>query len=582
MTRKAVAFAAAAALAGGAVAAALPAHAATPVAWSATATRATHLEDATPLGAVPATTRLSITVGLKLRNEAALKRFIADEANPASPTFGQVLTPASFTATYGPTRAQATAVADYLARNGFTHVTVSSNRLLVTADGTAAQAEGSFHTTLARFDWRGTDVFVNTRPAMVPRSLAGTVVGVLGLNDAFRFTATPVRASAAHRALSTGVPQYLTEYSPQGFWKAYQADGQPFGSKTTIATFAEGNLAHPLANLRVEERVNHLPQVPVTVEHVGIPSTDTSGNVEWDLDSQFATGMAGNVAHFYFYDTTSLTDSDLARAFNAFAAQDLAKGGSASLGECEVYPYLDGSMLIDDEVFAEAAAQGQTVFASAGDTGASCAVESTNGVPDSGPPMVNYPATSPYVVGVGGTTLLTNSNGTYDAELSWYAGSGGISDFESQPYWQTQVIPAVYDADYTGGRGVPDIAMDADPESGANVYTSGSFEGVGGTSLSSPLALGVWARLETAYGNRIGFAGPVLYNVYLHGSCETALEAVQAVCSTPAFHAPVAGDNGLYPETPGYNFDTGLGTFDVAQMMHAIGRFVPRAMRVVR
>jgi hypothetical protein len=89
--------------------------------------------------------------------------------------------------------------------------------------------------------------------------------------------------------------------------------------------------------------------------------------------------MADDVSHFYFYDSTTLTDSDLARSYNLFVTQNLARASTASLGECEAY--LDGSMLIDNEVFAEAAAQGQTVFASSGDTGAACAVQDTNGVP---------------------------------------------------------------------------------------------------------------------------------------------------------------------------------------------------------
>jgi pseudomonalisin len=192
-------------------------------------------------------------------------------------------------------------------------------------------------------------------------------------------------------------------YSPEGFWKAYQATGQSTGAGTAIATFAERNLTRPLQNLRIEEQANGLPPVPVTVEYAGIQSPDTSGNLEGDLDSQFSTGMGGTVSHFYFYDASSLTDSDLARAFNLFANQDLAKAGSASLGECAAYPYRDGSMLIDDEIFAEAAAQGQTLFASSGDwdTGATCSVAGTNGVPDSGLPMVNYPASSPYVGGSG-------------------------------------------------------------------------------------------------------------------------------------------------------------------------------------
>jgi pseudomonalisin len=130
-----------------------------------------------------------------------------------------------------------------------------------------------------------------------------------------------------------------------------------------------------------------------------------------------------------------MSESDLVLSFNRFAAQKRARAGSASFGECEVFAYLDGSMLADDNSFLEAAAQGQTVFASSGDTGSSCLLGAgENGVPGEGIPMVEYPASSPYVLGAGGTTLLTNSNGSWNNEIAWYPGGGGLSQFEASPY----------------------------------------------------------------------------------------------------------------------------------------------------
>lgn len=545
--------------------------------WSATATQAVPtLKGATEIGALPGTAAIAVTVGLRLRGEATLQSFIADTATPSSPTFGAYYTTAhAFTATYGPSSTSVAAVTSYLEAQGFTNVTVSPNNLLVTASGTAAEAEQAFHTALTEFAVGGARVYANTEAAMVPSNLAGIVAGVLGLNDAFKASPIPVKAGSQ----TTTVPNVVDEYSPQGFQKAYEATAAATGSETAIATISSANMTRVIANLRAEEEANGLPKVPVTVEYAGLanPTTTPTDNVEWDLDSQFATGIAQTVSHFYFYDATSLATATLALVFNEWASQDVAKAASASLGECEVEPYLSGAMIIDDEIFAEAAAQGQTMFASSGDTGASCAVESTNGVPDSGPPMVNYFASSAYVVGVGGTTLTTKSTGSYDFETSWVAGGGGLSQFENRPYWQAKVMP-VTDGK-TGDRGVPDLAMDANPTTGANVYvqtTGGKFEGVGGTSLSSPLALGVWARIESTYHNQLGFAAPVLYGVYLKGVCNTTVAAVEQICSTLALHAPIAGDNGLYPETPGYNYDTGLGTFDTAAMVTAVKPFVPQ------
>lgn len=549
--------------------------------WSATATKAVPVPvGATTVGPLAGGTPVNVVVGLALRRQSTLDNFIAAASTPSSPELGAVYTPSAFTAVYGPTSTAVGAVEHYLESQGFAGVTASSNNLLVSARGTAADAERAFDTTLTAYQVGGADVYANSTAAMVPSSLSGTVVGVLGLNDVFRASAAPARrrTTKATAPTTATLPNLVNEYTPAGFQKAYGATGTSTGARSTIATISSGAMTAVIVNLRKEESANHLPKVPVTVEHAGLQSPATAtANVEWELDSQFATGMAQSVSHFYFYDATSLSDSDLALTFDKWATQDIAKAASASLGECEIQPYLDGSMVIDDEIFAEAAAQGQTMFASSGDTGAACAVAPTNGVPDSGPPGVNYFASSPYVVAVGGTTLATKSTGAYDFETSWIAGGGGLSQFELRPSWQASVLPVT--AGRTGDRGVPDIAMDANPTTGAAVYTTTGVLGVGGTSLSAPLALGTWARIESSYANRIGFASPVLYGAYLAGSCTATVSAVEKVCTTPAFHAPVAGFNGLYPATPGYNYDTGLGTFDTAAMVAAVKPFVPASAR---
>jgi pseudomonalisin len=502
--------------------------------WTLTKTHALSLKG-TPTGKLAPATKLHISVALKMRHSAALL---------SATRSGSHLTAAQFRAHYSPTRVAARSVATYLRSEGFRSVHVTSNRLFVTGTATAAQAERAFKTSLETWTVKGKTLFANSTAARVPSSLAHTVLSVLGLNDAAKLNAKPADPS---------VPNYLVSYNPQDFWKAYDVGTTAPGTYTAIAIFGSGDMTSVVKDLRTEEIANKLPQVPETTVYTGPVSPQNGDALEWDMDTQYSTGMAGTVSRLYIYSATSLTDSDLALAFNKFAAQNLARAGSASFGECEYQAYLDGSMVAWDQIFAEAAAQGQTVFASSGDTGGFCPVAPNNGVP-AGIPDVNYPASSPYVVSVGGTTLLTNPNGTYDTETAWFAGGGGLSYFEYQPYWQdSAAIPtgsACVDAVACAGKNVPDIAMDADPLSGANVYTGSQPEGVGGTSLSSPLSLGVWARLETTHSNRLGFAAPDLYAAY----------------NTAGYHDVQLGDTGPYPATPGYDLATGMGTFDVAKM----------------
>jgi pseudomonalisin len=357
----------------------------------------------------------------------------------------------------------------------------------------------------------------------------------------------------------------LNSEAPLGFWQAYDVGSTPTGSKTAIAIFIFGSSANIENDLHVAEKANGLPQVPVQIQQIGITNPSDLGGGEWQLDSQFSTGMAGSVKKLYIYDVTDPIDADIAQGFNHFVTDNLARAGSASFGECEYGPYLDGAAAIIDGVLLEGAAQGQSVFASTGDTGAACSVlpVDVNGTPDAGIPMVSYPASSIYVTGVGGTSLFLDSSGDYSEEIAWNSGGGGIAQFSYCGYWQ-QAANVLSCED--GEKGVPDIAMDSDPyETAATIYyecgSAGASaceeSGIGGTSLSSPLSLGVWARLLSASNNKLGYAPPNLYSFYQPGTY-----GVES--SDPGFHDITVGTNGLYSAAPGWDFTTGLGSFDVS------------------
>ena len=534
------------------VATCLPALARTAApAWVPTASQALSLKAATLLGPAPAATPLRLTVGLTPRDAAGLQALVHAQSTPGSASYEKYLTPAQFTASYAATAATAATVTKYLTSMGLTGVTVSANRLEVTADATAAQAEKAFHTSIASYAQAGRTVLANTTAAEVPSALAGDVSAVLGLST--------LGASAAPPSVS--LPK-LTGYSPKEFDTVYDAGTTKPGTGVSLAVIAEGDLTPTVTDLRTAEKSQGLPQVPVKLEYAGIKSTDVSGADEWDLDTQTSTGVAPSAKDLYVYVATSLTDADLARALNLFASQDVAQAGSASLGECDLLPDLDGAVTLDDTIFAEAAVQGQTFFASSGDTGSSCAVLPTNGVPGSGPVDTEYPASSPYVTGVGGTTLDTTAADAYTTEIAWNSGGGGISPIETAPYWTDGVDPTAT----AGLRGVPDVAFDADPDTGAQIVVDGAVEEIGGTSLASPLAMGLWTRVNATHGGKLGFAPPKLYGLYTKAQGTSALPPT----SVPGFHDVVLGVNGAYSALPGYDYTTGLGSFDVAALSKAL------------
>ena len=546
-----------------------------PAGWAATATRGATVAGGADRGPLAPATPITVRVALNLHNEDQLRSLIARRPH---------LSTAQFAAQFGPTPGEVESVVSYLRGQGFTNVQTSAQ--LVSADGTAAQAAKAFNTSLESFQLGGAAVYVNTQPAFVPASLGGVVSAVLGLSNAAKMTvhpnATRPHASCFPAASPTG--QCTPAFDAKDVQAYYDAASTPVGMATTVAVMAEGDVSGTVADLQYAENKQGLPQVPVTVVKVGLPSTDTAGVVEWDLDTQSSTGIAQTVKMLYIYDTTSLSDSDIANEYSKWVGDNIATLGNSSFGECEYQAFLDGAMKVDDHLFMQAAAQGQTMFVSTGDTGASCALAPTNGAPMSGPPMVEYPATSPYVVGVGGTTVVSNaSDSSYAGELAWNAGGGGLSQFENSTSWQQSVLPSSTGVAATNLRGLPDIAMAADAFSGAyNIYgpnvpgvgDCSTGCAIGGTSEASPLAMGAYARLMSAHRNVLGFAAPLFYQDYLaNQNSATTVTGPPPTQALGGFHDIITGGNGAYTALPGYDYTTGLGTLDITVMNSQIGNF---------
>ena len=544
-----------------------------PAGWSSTATRGATIASGADRGTLPPATPITVRVALNLHNEDQLASLIASR---------QHISQGQFAAQFGPTSSEVQSVVTYLQGQGFSNVQTSTQ--LVSADGTAAQVSKAFNTSLESFQLGGAAVYVNTQPAFVPASLGNVVSAVLGLSNAAKMAVRPnlsrPHASCFPAAAPTG--QCTPAFDAKDVQAFYDATSAPTGSATTVAVVAEGDVSGTVNDLRYAENKLGLPQVPVNVVKVGMSSSDTAGVVEWDLDTQSSTGMAQNVSALYIYDTTSLSDSDIANAYSKWVGDNLARLGNSSFGECEYQAWLDGAMKVDDHLFMQAAAQGQTMFVSTGDTGASCALAPTNGAPMSGPPMVEYPAASPYAVGVGGTTVVSNSaDSSYVGEAAWNAGGGGLSQFENATEWekQSQIVPS--GPAVTNLRGLPDIAMAADAFSGAyNIYgpnvpgvgDCSNGCAIGGTSEASPLAMGAYSRLMSGHGNALGFAAPQLYRNYVQNQSKTTtVNGPPPTQTEGGFHDIITGANGPYTALPGYDYTTGLGTLDVSAMNAQMG-----------
>lgn len=330
-----------------------------------------------------------------------------------------------------------------------------------------------------------------------------------------------------------------------------------------------------IGNLRNDEATYGLPQMPIHITHYGTSSelsniTDTSGTGEFELDLPASTGMAPLADFEHLYFGANGGDPDQIAAFVGWNQDPNApRQGSWSYAGCEATPFTGtlpggpgnppqgpGGEIIGnpnqdgyEAVLKEAVGLGHTLFNSAGDLGVngcpSNANTAVNGVTPAGTPINNYPSSSTYVTTVGGTVLYWNGScptglgsctaATRALEYSWNYSGGGTSLYISAPPWQqatsfaTQLQsapglnypcttnweapsagPPVEPAPYPAGtfcRGLPDVAAQS-----GDVLTNGYFAG-GGTSLSSPLWLGMWTRIQAASSNpgRLGFAAAAIY-----------------------------------------------------------------------
>jgi subtilase family serine protease len=555
--------------------------------WTATATQGLNLVQATDLGAVSSAMPMQITVGLA-GNRAAADSLAKAIYTPGNPMFHQFLSTSQFTAAVAPSTAAVNAVASYLSSMGFTKISVAPDRLIISATGNAGIVSKAFNTPIHAYSQFGKTIFANVSPALVPASLNGAVLSVLGLNNIQKHTdhvKSPkaevaralkrlVRGHVQHRNVSPCLTQTalpvcaLNTYFPTDLDLAYDDQNTPKATNTDIAIFTEGDMTQVLKDLYQAWQADGHPVDPIRVIPVDGGSTDTSGTDEWDIDTQSSTALAGDVKSLTLYATTSLADAALTDDFARFANDDSIPVANLSVGGCEALSYVTGEMQTDDLIFAQTAIQGQSVFVSSGDGGSQCSILINAGAPVGGPLQTEYPGSSPYVTSVGGTSLLTNTaSGTYFGEIAWVNGGGGISYFENASPWQYSNISLAQ----TGKRLVPDIAMDADPNvSGMNTVDAGVYAGYGGTSLASPLSMGVYARLQSRHGNKLGVAAASLYQAYNFATSNSdgivpSLPSQNALLTElyGGFNDVITGSNTGFQATPGYDLTTGIGTLDI-------------------
>jgi subtilase family serine protease len=577
------------------------------------------------LGRLAAHTGLSVDVTLAPRDPAQLSRFAQAVSTPGSRQYHDYLSVAAFRRRFAPSPAQLAQVRRGLRAAGLVPQAVSANGLLIKIRAPAGEIARAFHTRLVGVRLPGGRLaYANTRAPQFSGGLAGLIQGVVGLNDLSRPHALGLewdthrdasrrgairRAADSSRAVGAGAvtpcPSATTaaqEYgaftadqiaSVYGFSSLYAGGDQGAGQTVALLEF-EPYLSSDIATYNACYGINGASSSDVSQIDVGgglgsgySGGPDGSGEAILDIEQILSLAPAAKVD---VYEAPNSGQGEL-DAFTAMVQNPAVKVISTSWGECE---RLNGSSLAKAEntILQEAAAQGQSVFAAAGDRGSTDCAGASSSYGSS--LAVDDPGSQPYVTSVGGTKLLSASDPS--AQSTWNesgaqlgAGGGGLSLQWAMPSYQSGaagslgVISANSSASpcaaNTGASGtdcreVPDVSADADPESGYVVYFSADNEHwavIGGTSAAVPVwaAMTALANASTYCGTTsVGFANPILYGLADNASDYGA--DFSDITSGNTDYTPSGYSGGLYPATTGYDLATGLGTPKAASLVPAM------------
>ncbi|MDQ6807683.1 MAG: putative Ig domain-containing protein [Actinomycetota bacterium] len=592
-----------------------PALASSPQARVGTAPRL--LPGATVVGALPTATRIGVTVALEPRDPAALAAYATAVSTAGSSVYRRYLSVAQFAARFGPSPTQIAAVEASLRGHGLTPGPVSANGLAIGISATAGRLAQAFSTSFERVAVPGgRTAFANTSAPALDASVAGDVQGVVGLDSlalpkplGLRTSAgLGVRPSAAHAVgraaphVVTGGPQPCaaaqaaapkgggpgeTAYTADQIASAYRypslyAAGD-LGAGQTVAIFElEGNFASDITGFQACFGTS----ASVTYRSVdnGPPAPAAgSDGIESELDIETVIGLAPR-ANIIVYQAPNNSDQNLLDVYTAMISENMAKVISTSWGGCESGWSL-ATIDAENTLFQEAATQGQTVVAAAGDAGSEDCYHPFPPAPDFDKSLqVDDPASQPFVTSAGGADLQAlgpppTQTVWNDSGLGDGAGGGGISSLWPMPTYQlgapaslnvingnsSQTPCTAHVAAGSYCREVPDVsaATSAGGESAVYVRQSNNVAawiGVWGTSWAAPqwAAFAALVNASSAcHGLPIGFANPALYRV---GASNAYASAFTDVTTGNNDYTTSGNTSGLYPAGIGYDIATGLGT----------------------
>jgi len=494
----------------------------------------------------PANPKEQVDVTIRLRSRAGKKPIVSAEAFTKPIKERTILSRSEFEQRHGADPDSIAKIEAFARENSLTVKEKSAARRTVILSGTVAAMSKAFGVELKEYQHPTGRYRGRTGAVQLPAELHDVVEGVFGLDN--RPQAKPHfrrrRGQAGARADTASLSYTPTQLAGiYGFPTAVNGAGECIA----LIELGGGYTTKDLNNYWKQLKLTTTPTVSAVSIGNGSnnPTGDPNsadGEVMLDIEVPGAVAPGANIVAYFAENT----DAGFLNAITTAVHDSTNKPSiiSISWGGPES-SWTQQAMTSMDEAFQSAAAMGVTVCVAAGDDG------STDGVQD-GLNHVDFPASSPNVLACGGTRLAASGN-TITSETVWNelannegATGGGISDVFPPPTWQSSAnVPPSANPGGNKGRGVPDVAGDADPTTGYDTLVDGQSGVIGGTSAVAPLWAGLLALVNESLGQPAGFINPLLY---------------QNAVTDGGVNDITSGNNGAYSAGPGWDACTGLGS----------------------
>ncbi|HEY6796220.1 MAG TPA: protease pro-enzyme activation domain-containing protein [Kineosporiaceae bacterium] len=643
------------------------------------------VDQATKNGPLAADAKIRLTVVLNGHDDAGAEAAALAVSSPSSRSYGSFLTTAAYTRQYAATDAEVTAVTGWLTGAGFSVDSVPENHLWVRVSGTAAAAQKAFGTTLDSYTWNGRTLQAPAGSVTIPAAVKPLVAGLAGLSSSVRTNqplsepgdagdlakdrvtpsgpaprrniAPPVTPGAPPapafvnappcsrywaEKIATGLPPVngrAQPYAPCGYTPAQVRGAYGVanigvrGAGVTVAitdAYNSPTIASD-ANTYARRRgdapfaAGQFSEIKPAAYRNGYDDTengDLCGERGWygeeTLDVEAVHGVAP-AAKVLYVGAASCDDADLLDALNTVVSghkADIVTNSWGSSGEPDPTDPTQAALgAAYKRLFIQAALTGIGMFFSSGDNGDENVHTGTR--------TADFPASSPWVTAVGGTSIGIGSRNDYVFEQAWgtgrsvlangawdpaypgsyvYGGGGGVSRVYPQPWYQRGVVPpSVFEKfGVASGRVVPDVAALGDPGTGFLIGQTQTFPDgsakyseyrIGGTSLASPVMAGIEALADQASGRPHGFANPAIYELNRTRAVHDVAAAGQPLGVVRVDYVNSTDASGGLRTTfrsfqqlgslqalPGYDDTTGVGSPNGFLWVYGLGQTSARAV----